>query len=103
MPVAMSPTELGVVAIVLLLAMKEVIKFAKDLISPMLSKDKDAKERIQRDTVNDSILKQLAASMEKQVTILQRIEFLISTQAESFREFVHHFHEHEKDMLEHKN
>jgi hypothetical protein len=104
----LNPLELGVVAAVLIIVMNKVLTMAKDIVMHKLSGGRSSspseeRERIQRNTKNDRILEQLAASMEKQVVILQRMEILISAQSEAFREFVHHFHEHEKDMLEHKN
>ena len=103
MPGNLSSSELGVVAIVLLLILKETFKFLKDVVIPRLSGNNVEAAKIRQAALNDLTIKQIAASMEKQTLILQSLAFTVTNHDKEFHEFTKDFHDSVHEILKNKN
>lgn len=101
----MSHMELGVVAIALLLVIKELLKFFKDVILPRLSGETKSndQERARREALNDATSAQIASTMTQQAQILQQLTTLMSNHDSRFREFVEDFKDHEREVRKHSH
>jgi hypothetical protein len=94
MPGNLSSAELGVVAVVILLILRDVLKFLKDVVFRKISGQSSDSARIKQDAINDISLRQLASAMEKQTVILQGLSFVVSAHEKEFHEFIKTYYEH---------
>ena len=98
----LSPEELGIAAILLVLILRDVLKFLREVVVPRFFGAPSERAKIAQSAINDLILKKLADTMDSQTVILQRLEFVVAAHKEEFHRFTQIFHEHVRDM-EHKN
>jgi len=97
---SLSPTELGVAAVFLLLALKELLNFARWGVTKFLpgKVTSVSTDQLRRELTNEAILRRLASVAEKQTSILQRIEHSLIEHEKGLKEISKELHEHVRDM-----